>query len=112
MKKQNIADTPDETTLKGYIQVHERPPAFEGSDGFPYTVSVEIESSKDLQAPYVGYLVFPRWASNGLGIIGHLQTPVISRNKTHKQTEDDIYLLKLSEIKLLLEKVIASRDDN
>ena len=74
MKKENKADRLDEATLGGYTEIHERPPAFEGSDGFPYTVSAEIETSKDLEAPYIVYLVFPRWASTGLGITGHLQT--------------------------------------
>jgi hypothetical protein len=70
--------SPD-STLGGYFQVHDRPPAFEGPDGHPYTVSVEVERVPDLRAPWEGYLVFPRWAENGLGIIGHVETPTLWR---------------------------------
>lgn len=68
-----------DATLAGYFQVHDRPPAFEGPDGHPYTVSVEVERVPDLRAPWEGYLVFPRWARNGLGITGHVETPTLWR---------------------------------
>ena len=72
-------ETPPDATLGGYFRVHDRPPAFEGPDGHPYTVSVEVERVPDLRAPWEGYLVFPRWAANGLGIIGHVETPTLWR---------------------------------
>ena len=104
-KKTNI-DNPGDITLGGYVHTHERPPAFQGFDGLPYTVSIEIETVSDLANPYVAYLVFPQWASTGVGIIGHLQTPVLFREKTLKQAESAISSLKLSEVKLLLDKAI------
>lgn len=70
---------PSDGTLAGYFRVHDRPPAFEGPDGHPYTVSVEVERVPDLRAPWEGYLVFPRWAANGLGITGHVETPTLWR---------------------------------
>jgi hypothetical protein len=72
----------DDTTLGGYFRVHDRPPAFEGPDGHPYTVSIEVEKVPDLTAPWQGYLVFPRWARNGLGIIGHVETPTLWRGRS------------------------------
>jgi hypothetical protein len=68
-----------DATLAGYFRVHDRPPAFEGPDGHPYTVSVEVERVPDLRTPWEGYLVFPRWARNGLGITGHVETPTLWR---------------------------------
>ena len=49
------SDSPDapDVTLGGYLEVHERPPAFTGSDEQPYTASVEVESVENLAAPYV-----------------------------------------------------------
>ena len=64
----------DDTTLGGYFHVHNRPPAYEGSDGHPYTVSLEVEKTGNLRTPYAGYLVFPRWAETGVGIVGHVET--------------------------------------
>ena len=61
------ADALADSTLGGYLAHHVRPPAFEGLDGHPYTVSPEVEKTPDLTAPFSGYLVFPRWADTGAG---------------------------------------------
>ena len=49
-------DPADDATLGGYLDKHDRPPAFQGSDGHPYTVSLEVERTGDLREPYAGYL--------------------------------------------------------
>lgn len=67
----------DDVTLGGYFETHDRPPAYEGPDGHPYTVSLEVERTSNLRAPYGGYLVFPKWAATGVGIVGHVETPVL-----------------------------------
>jgi hypothetical protein len=72
-------------TLGGYFRVHDRPPAFEGPDGHPYTVSIEVEKVPDLRSPYEGYLVFLRWAENGLGVIGHVETETLWRGTSPDQ---------------------------
>ena len=102
------SDSPDapDATLGGYQEVHERPPAFSGSDGQPYTVSVEIESVENLAAPYVVYLVFPRWAETGLGIVGHLETPVLCEGRSRDEVEDRVHELPLTEVKRLLDEAI------
>jgi hypothetical protein len=81
MSKHETAPTPgtspDDSTLGGYLAVHDRPPAYDGPDGHPYTVSIEVEKTANLRAPYSGYLVFPRWALTGVGIVGHVETPTL-----------------------------------
>jgi hypothetical protein len=101
-------DAPD-TTLGGYHEVHERPPAFSGSDGQPYTASVEIESVENLAAPYVAYLVFPRWAETGLGIVGHVETPVLCEGRSRDEVQDRVHALPLTEVKRLLDEAIQGR---
>ena len=76
---------PEDATLAGYFEVHNRPPAYEGSDGHPYTVSLEVEKTGNLKTPFAGYLVFPRWAQTGVGIVGHVETPTL----VETQTEDE-----------------------
>ncbi len=104
---------PDETTLGGYLRIHERPPAFEGTDGHPYTVSIEVEKTPDLRAPYEGFLVFPRWATTGVGIVGHLETPTLwqgtGRDEVLRQAGDT----SLLRVKELLDEAIRreSNDD-
>lgn len=82
------SETASDTTLGGYFRVHDRPPAFEGPDGHPYTVSVEVERVPDLRAPWEGYLVFPRWAQNGLGITGHVETPTLWRGASPDEVRE------------------------
>ena len=96
-------------TLGGYHEVHDRPPAFSGLDGQPYTVSVEVESVENLAAPYVAYLVFPRWAETGLGIVGHLETPVLWDGTSREEVESRVRALALTEVKRLLDEAIQCK---
>jgi len=93
-------------TLGGYFKAHTRPPAFEGSDGYPYTVSVEVEKTPNLLAPFSGYLVFPRWARTGPGIVGHLETPLLLHGKSRGEVEVDLTAKTLAEVSRLLEEAI------
>ena len=99
-------DAPD-ATLGGYLKVHDRPPAFEGSDGQPYTVSIEVESVSNLLAPYVVFLVFPRWAETGLGIVGHVETPVLWEGKGRDEVQGRAEDLPLGDVKRLLDEAIS-----
>ncbi|MCA9739184.1 MAG: hypothetical protein R3E98_17930 [Gemmatimonadota bacterium] len=96
-------------TLGGYLSIHERPPSFEGPDGHPYTVSIEIESQGDLRAPYVGYLVFPRWAQTGLGVVGHVQTPTLVEGRHRIHVEEALGRLQLVHVKELLNDAIRQQ---
>jgi len=104
-------DVPDDRdqTLGGYHDVHNRPPAFSGVDGQPYTASVEVESVENLAAPYVVYLVFPRWAETGLGIVGHVETPVLWDGKNRDEVEGRAHALPLAEVKRLLDEAIQRK---
>jgi hypothetical protein len=97
-------------TLGGYLEVHERPPGFTGLDEQPYTVSVEIESVDNLAAPYVAYLVFPRWAETGLGIVGHVETPVLCEGRSRDEVQHRVHVLPLADVKRLLDKAIQRKD--
>lgn len=43
-------------TLGGYIKLHNRPPAFSGTDDQPYTVDIDVEPTDDAQRPYAAFL--------------------------------------------------------
>ena len=108
MEDPKTSDAPD-LTLGGYLEVHERPPAFTGSDGQAYTASVEVESVENLAAPYVAYLVFPRWAGAGLGIVGHVETPVLCEGRSRSEVQEEVDALRLSEVKRLLDEAIQRK---
>lgn len=88
---------------------HSRPPAFEGLDGHPYTVSIEVERTGDLRSPWTGYLVFPRWARTGVGIVGHVETDVLDRGRTQDEVEQRLGSLTLERVKELLDGAIERR---
>lgn len=98
----------DDTTLAGYVEVHSRPPAYEGTDGHPYTVSLETEKTGNLAAPWSGFLVFPRWAQNGVGIVGHVETPTLCETATSDEAMVALGRLTLREVQDLLEEAISS----
>ena len=110
MEDPKTADAPD-LTLGGYLEVHERPPAFTGSDGEPYSASVEVESVENLATPYVAYLVFPRWAGAGLGIVGHVETPVLCEGRSRSEVQDEVEALRLSDVKRLLDEAIQRKTE-
>ena len=97
----------DDRTLGGYLAVHGRPPAFEACDGQPYTVSLETERSPDLKAPVAGYLVFPRWASTGLGVVGHVETPLLWRGPTREAVVAEAGGTSLHEVQRLLDEAVV-----
>ncbi len=103
-------DAPD-LTLGGYQEVHERPPAFTGSDGEPYSASIEVESVENLAAPYVAYLVFPRWAGAGLGIVGHVETPVLCEGRSRSEGQEGVHALRLGDVKRLLDEAIQRKTE-
>jgi hypothetical protein len=96
-----------DSTLGGYLRTHSRPPAFEGIDGEPYTVSPETEQTPSLAAPYEGYLVFPRWAATGAGIVGHLETPTLVQGRSRQEVLEALERLSLEEVKTLLDGAIT-----
>jgi hypothetical protein len=106
----DIHGSPD-ASLGGYFREHERPPAFEGADGEPYTVSVETEKSPDLRAPWQGYLVFPRWASTGLGVVGHVETPTLVRGRSREEVLRALGELPLVHVKVLLDAALERRSE-
>ncbi len=97
---------PVDATLGGYARTHSRSPAFEASDGHAYTVSVETERTDDLRQPVLGYLVFPRWARTGAGIVGHVESPVLGRGATAQSVTRELEALTLRHVQRLLNQAV------
>jgi hypothetical protein len=99
----------EDSTLGGYIRVHSRPPAFEGEDGQPYTVSIEVERTANLRTPWAAYLVFPKWAETGLGVVGHVETPLLWEGRDEQEVVRLAGETPLSRVKALLDEAIRAR---
>lgn len=103
-------ELPEDGTLGGYLRVHDRPPAFEAADGYPYTVSIEVERTGNLRAPCFGYLVFPRWARTGVGIVGHVESPTLVECRSEREAQERLGALTLLEVQRVLEDAVARGD--
>lgn len=104
-KREGIADL----TLGGYIELHDRAPAFEGSDGQPYTVAVDAEASDATDAGFVAFLVFIRWAATGAGIMDHCESGDLAVGETEEEARANVMELTLYEVKTELDAAIERR---
>ena len=99
----------DPNTLGGYMAVHDRPAAFEGSDGFSY--SVEILADEDhapSTEPWGAYLFFVKWARIGSSSPeGHLESDVLARGASEQAAKARVGALPLNEVKRVLDDLIA-----
>jgi hypothetical protein len=98
-----------DVTLGGYIDKHDRVPAFEGADGMPYTVDVDTEETGEPARPWVAFLVFIRWAATGAGVMGHVESGDVADGDTEEAARGGALDLTLYEIKAELDAAIARR---
>ncbi|NLG62830.1 MAG: hypothetical protein GX539_11355 [Candidatus Cloacimonetes bacterium] len=96
-------------TLGGYIEKHDRVPAFEGADGQPYTVDIVVEETGDPERRWVAFLIFLRWAATGAGIMGHLESGDVARGDTEEAARQAARELTLYEIRSELDAAIERR---
>ncbi len=100
-----------DVTLGGYIERHDRVPAFEGADGMPYTVDVDTEETGVAERPWVAFLVFLRWAATGAGIMGHVESGDVASGATEEAARQAAYDLTLYEIRSELDAAIRRRHE-
>lgn len=98
-----------DVTLGGYIDTHNRVPAFDGSDGQPYTVDVGTDETGDPERPWAGFLVFIRWAATGAGIMDHVESGDVATGHTEEEARQAVMELSLFEVKAELDAAIARR---
>jgi len=68
----------DPNTIGGYMAVHDRPAAFQGSDGASYSVEIVTDASGDRTRPFGAYLLFVRWREGDPVASGHLETEFLA----------------------------------
>ena len=98
---------PPDRTFRGYVETHDRVPAFEGSDGLPYTVDIDAEEKAG--GDWVAFLVFVRWAETGAGIMGHVTSGDVARGASQDAVREAALELTLYELKTELDRAIARR---
>ena len=98
----------DPNTLGGYMAVHDRPAAFEGSDGFSYSVEILADEDASEAERWGAYLFFVKWARVGASSpAGHLESAIIARAGSEQLARDRAGALALNEVKRILDQLIA-----
>jgi hypothetical protein len=97
----------DPNTIGGYMAVHDRPAAFEGSDGASYSVEIVTDTSEERERPFAAYLLFVRWGQGDPVARGHLETEFLAFAETEDEARRMVGALLLNEVKLRLDQLIA-----
>src|SRR4051812_26238370 len=98
----------DVNTIGGYMAVHDRPAAFEGSDGFSYSVEILSQEEPDGPQRWAAFFLFVKWARIGAqSPEGHLESDFVARGQTEDEARARAGLLALNEVKVLLDGLIA-----
>ena len=98
----------DANTIGGYMRVHARPAAFEGSDGLSYSVALEADVTGEPARPFAAYFVFLRWRRIGAqGVDGHLETPYLAWGASAAEARERLGTWPLAEVRAALEARLA-----
>jgi hypothetical protein len=98
----------DANTIGGYMAVHDRPAAFEGSDGFSYSVEILAQHEPGEVPPWAGFFLFVKWARVGAqSPEGHLESDYVARGATEAEAVAGAGRLSLSDTKKILDELIA-----
>lgn len=99
----------DPNTIGGYMAVHDRPAAFEGSDGASYSVEIVTDVTDDKARPIGAYLLFVRWREGDPVASGHLETDFLGFADTEDEARRIVGAMLLNEVKETLDQLIKSR---
>ncbi|HET9426388.1 MAG TPA: hypothetical protein VFO55_13545 [Gemmatimonadaceae bacterium] len=98
----------DANTIGGYMAVHDRPAAFEGSDGFSYSVEILSQHEPGEAPPWAAFFLFIRWARIGAqSPEGHLESDYVARGATEDDALSRAGQLTLAETKIVLDGLIT-----
>jgi hypothetical protein len=99
----------DANTIGGYIAVHNRPAAFEGSDGASYSVEIVADDTGDPAQPFGAYILFVRWRAGDPVASGHLETEFLAFAATGAEALAKVGAMRLNEVKSQLDNLIKTR---
>ncbi len=87
--------------------MHQRAPAFSGSDGRAYSVSTFVDDDPDPAGRYGAALLFIRWSEGGEKPDGHLETDYLAFGPSPDTALEPVLALTLQEVKAHLDRCIA-----
>jgi hypothetical protein len=99
----------DPNTIGGYMAVHDRPAAFEGSDRASYSVEIVTDISDEKDGAFGAYLLFVRWREGDPVASGHLETEFLAFADTEDEARTMVGAMPLNEVKRHLDELIKAR---
>ena len=100
-----------DATLGGYLDLHERPPAFEGVDGQAYSVEIYVDNEPCDDGRFGAAILFVRWTAAGDSPAGHLETEFLAYGDSPSEAGSSLRSLTLHELKHQLDKLIAIKKE-
>jgi hypothetical protein len=98
----------DANTIGGYAAVHGRPAAFEGSDGFSYSVEIVVAPTGHVERTWGAYVLFVRWSRVGAtSPAGHLESDFLAESDDERDARAIVAAMTLSDVRGLLEALIV-----
>ena len=100
----------DANTIGGYAAAHDRPAAFEGTDGLSYSVEIVTSATGRPERPYGAFLLFVQWARVGASSpSGHLETEFLAEADSEDDARAVVGALTLGQVRAALHALIAER---
>lgn len=100
----------DDSTIGGYMAVHDRPAAFEGSDGFSYSVEIMADAPETNAEPWHAFFLFVKWARLGAQTPeGHVESEYLAEGSSEADARQRLGAMPLADVKSLLDGLIAER---
>ena len=93
------------------MAVHARPAAFDGVDGFSYSVDILADQTGDASAPWGAYLFFVKWGVGEPQIAGHLETGFLATGTNEALVRRQVGAMALATVKATLDGLIRTSGD-
>lgn len=92
------------------MAVHARPAAFDGADGFAYSVDIVTDRTGNDSAPWGAYLFFVRWGRGEPQVTGHLETDFLVTGHNESLLRLQIGAMPLASVKATLDGLIRTTE--
>ena len=96
----------DDSTLGGYLDLHHRPPAFEGADGRAYSAAIYVDETPRRDGRFGAALLFVRWGRAGDQPVGHVETEDLALAPSRGEAEAALRALSLWAVKQQLDSAL------
>ena len=101
----------DERTIGGYAAVHARPAAFEGRDGYSYSVEILADQSDHPAGAFGAFFLFVQWKRFGeQAVEGHLESKFLAHGANAEAAKAALGAMIVEDVQRHLDALIVERE--